>query len=408
MKNTKIGILTFHKSINYGAFLQCYSLLKRIENDCPNLDVEVIDYCPKYEIEKYMPTLRNFVFGSKFNSQSIKNIFKNIAKLFLMPGILQKKKCQYKAFQQSYQYLRLSKKHWISNDYRKFWSEIKSDYDIIIVGSDAIWECLVFDFPNAYFLPPELNIHKMSYAACSGRMFAELLNEDEKEVMRSSWNAFDYVGVRDVSTEKFIHEILPECKTYHNCDPTLFLDITTKPFSKKSVEEKLIKAGISMKKPIIGIMGGDKMGKMVRSFFGKTYQIVAVYCPNRYADAFLADLTPFEWAISFSFFKITFTRYFHGTIFSLKNGTPTISIDDWKVKDGQTSKLFDILNRLDLLNHYFKQEEMYSDSGLNHIKETAIGFLHQFDIKQLNSAFDSEVCSFQGFKEKLMELSKNA
>ena len=50
----KIGILTFHRAINYGAVLQCYALsecLKRMGHDAV-----VIDYRPEY-IEKYRKTI---------------------------------------------------------------------------------------------------------------------------------------------------------------------------------------------------------------------------------------------------------------------------------------------------------------------------------------------------------------
>lgn len=406
MKELKLGILTFHRSINYGAFLQCYSLLNRIEKDFSKVNVEVIDYCPKYEYDKYVPTLKNFVFGSKFNKQSLKSIIKNIGKLFLLPGILRKKKLQYEAFQKSYDLLKLSKEQWVSDDYKTFWRDIKDDYDVIIVGSDAVWECIVFDFPNAYFLPPELEVYKMSYAACSGRMNSQLMSNEQKQLMQAAWERFDYIGVRDAATEKFVGEIAPKCITHHNCDPTLFLNINDPIFSRDAVKKKLVRAGISLKKPIIGIMGGDKIGKMVRDFFGREYQLVAVYYPNRYADVYLADLTPFEWAVSFSFFKITFTRYFHGTIFSLKNGTPTISIDDWNIKGGSTSKLFDLLDRLNLLEHYFKKAEMLSEVGLERIKEKSIKFMNNFDAQKVKESIEMETNSFQGFKDKLSSFIK--
>ena len=46
----KLGILTFHKSINYGAFMQCYALSQRLQRDFPQIEVEVIDYHPSEAI----------------------------------------------------------------------------------------------------------------------------------------------------------------------------------------------------------------------------------------------------------------------------------------------------------------------------------------------------------------------
>ena len=44
--NKKIGILTFHNAVNYGAILQCYALQNALEQRGYN--VEVIDYTPLY------------------------------------------------------------------------------------------------------------------------------------------------------------------------------------------------------------------------------------------------------------------------------------------------------------------------------------------------------------------------
>ena len=40
----KIGILTFHRPINYGAFLQAFALSNQIQRSFPKSEVEIIDY----------------------------------------------------------------------------------------------------------------------------------------------------------------------------------------------------------------------------------------------------------------------------------------------------------------------------------------------------------------------------
>lgn len=405
-KRVKIGILTFHKSINYGAYLQCYSLSNALIKAFPEADVEVIDYCPQYEIDKYEPSIHNFIFGSQYNKQSFKMVLKNVVKLILMPTLLSKKKKQYRAFVKAQDELSLSSKKWRTDDYEAFFQDIENEYDIIIVGSDAVWENLVFSFPSAYFVTDKVNAHKMSYAACSGRVVYTKLSEFEAEYMKNVFEGFDYIGVRDEATNSLVSSLVPEKTIYHNCDPTIFLDlISDSKFAKEKVKNKLIAAGIDLNKPIIGIMGGDQMGKLVRDLFGNEYQIVAVYYQNRYADVYLADLTPFEWAVVFSFFKLTFTRFFHGTIFSLKNGTPTVSIDDWRTSDfGQASKLKDLLERLNLQNHYFFIDELKTVQGLKRIKEAANEFIDNPDTNEIYAALDKEKMHFNNFKEVLTNM----
>lgn len=40
----RIGILTFHRSVNSGAVMQCYSLCKRLQKEFPEVKVGVNDY----------------------------------------------------------------------------------------------------------------------------------------------------------------------------------------------------------------------------------------------------------------------------------------------------------------------------------------------------------------------------
>ena len=401
--NIRIGILTFHRSINYGAFLQSYALSTTVASSFPDAKVEIIDYCPLFEIKKYETSLKNFVFGSKYEPQSLWGAFKNIAKLVLMPGILGQKKSLNNSFKKSYKHLPLSQKQWITDDFEQFLSDIKNDYDIVIVGSDAVWEYKVFPFPNAYFLNDKINCIKMSYAACSGRMSYSETDERQRNLLCTFFNSFDYIGIRDQATEKFLHQIDCNLQTHHNCDPSFFLDINNDPlFNKSQVSRLLIERGIDLNKPIIGIMGGNEMGKMIRSFWGDKYQIVAVYYPNQYADVYLPELTPFEWAVVFSFLKITITRYFHGTIYSLKNGTPTNSIDDWSLGESdQYSKLEDVLIRTDLKSHYFKASEMRTESGRKKIKESAEKFITEPDSNETVSGLEKESRYYKEFETAL-------
>ena len=57
----KIGILTYHRSINYGAFVQAYALQKLISECIPDAKVEIIDYDSPMA-EKYY---RRYYLGAK-------------------------------------------------------------------------------------------------------------------------------------------------------------------------------------------------------------------------------------------------------------------------------------------------------------------------------------------------------
>ena len=65
MKKIKIGVLTFHRCINYGAFMQCYSLINRLKQDFPQAYVEVIDYSQRRLQFNYTTDRREYLFGTQ-------------------------------------------------------------------------------------------------------------------------------------------------------------------------------------------------------------------------------------------------------------------------------------------------------------------------------------------------------
>ena len=60
----RIGILTFHKPVNYGAFLQAFSLSERLKKEFPEAQVEVVDYIAPMEKRRIrINVLRDFKHG---------------------------------------------------------------------------------------------------------------------------------------------------------------------------------------------------------------------------------------------------------------------------------------------------------------------------------------------------------
>lgn len=71
----RIGILTFHRAVNYGAALQAYSLLRYLSRQCH--DVVLIDYYPRedekdYDIFRSMISLKNVLYNFLVFPYSIK------------------------------------------------------------------------------------------------------------------------------------------------------------------------------------------------------------------------------------------------------------------------------------------------------------------------------------------------
>lgn len=329
----KIGILTFHRSFNYGAFMQCYSLWQKIKRDFPQCSVEVIDYTVK----------------------KVMNIYEAETDKYKSP-IKEKIIERNQAFLKVRNTLPLSEFCEVSDDYQKTVEYMNENYDAVVVGSDAVWNWVLRGFPNLYFLK-DYKGKKFSYAASAHGMNYQNMTDEQKKYLKEAFDQFEYIGVRDETTENMVKFVSDDLTVNHNCDPTAFLDIDNVPCDINLLKQKLVDKGIDFSKPIIGIMASNVIGKAIKKRFKGKAQLVALYTPNKYADVLLNDLTPYEWAKTFSFFNVTVTHFFHGTMLSLVNGVPVIPVEfDNSFSKFNKTKIKDVMERLGLTEWYFRTD----------------------------------------------------
>jgi hypothetical protein len=125
----KIGILTFHRSINYGAYMQSYALSHEIQKRFPANKIEIIDFELLRKHESYRKGLK------------LRRFPLNIEYWF-----------KYRAFQNDLVKLPLSSKSLITNNQNVLIDYIKREYEILIVGSDAVWAYQKMSLDNPYWL----------------------------------------------------------------------------------------------------------------------------------------------------------------------------------------------------------------------------------------------------------------
>lgn len=405
----KIGILTFHRSINYGAVTQCYTLATEIQRRFPADTVEVIDYVPKYRIEKYIPSLKRVIFGSTNKKNGLllntKIVISQIRRILQQPEYLMLEKRRYQAFQESMKCLPLSKEQYSYNDVDMLRKAIYGMYDVIVVGSDCVWEWTSVPLPNAYYLCGDFGARKVSFAASAGTDQVSCLENKERQLLQESISDFAYVGVRDTSTEYVLKQLkIPELKWNHNCDPTTFLDVSVLLPYREKVQVKLRELGIPRNNIVIGIMGSEKYGAMARRIFGDEAVYIALYVPNRYCDYQFLDLTVLEWASSFALFDLTFTTFFHGTMLSLVNKTPVLSFDTLPETENQITKLRELYNRLGLQGFYYRDGGDISSAEMDIIKNTARAFVKNPPRAQIAEALKHEAMSAESFFDYLATL----
>lgn len=394
----KIGILTFHQSVNNGAVMQAYSLSKRLKQDFPDSVIEIIDYRMKYVEKKYSYNLKSYLRKGSFERK-----VKNFIKFILDPSMFKRLNKRTEIFNKCINLLPLSGEKIEDAGMDEIIQYINSNYDVLIVGSDAIWNHQSRGFPNIYLPDKRVKCYKLSYAAsCYGMDFLKC-PEETRIAIGESLKEFYSIGVRDTATMDFVKWGGEHIPVYHTCDPTAFLDVDDLPIDTKELESKLKARGFDFCKDSIGIMGNEKMLKMIRSFYGKKYQIVSLYNYLHGADVQLYDLTPYEWAYVFRYFKLTFTTYFHGTMLSLRNGIPLICISlDTEFSKNHTPKTLDILKRTGFEDWYFETD--YKSINVSEIKEKADALLSSDMKTRILEAVEAEASSYFNFEKNLRKL----
>lgn len=331
----KIGILTLFKSNNYGTFLQCFSLVNQLKK-YSELDIEVIN-CVSLQTEKNM-------LLSIRDSYSKINSFKTLIRYL-------------KLRKTAVKLLPLSKKSFTGNNHEKAMNFIdKQGYDAIIVGSDELWKVLAdYRFPGIYWLDSTVKAKKISYAVSANRTDFNVFSNTNKDFIHSMLDDFDYLGVRDNTTKNELNKINPNAKFYKNPDPTFMYEFIETP----NLENKVFnKYKVDKNKPIIGItMRDPDMGKAIIERFGQKYEIVSIFRSNPCVKKYICDLDYFEWANIFGLFAGTITDLYHGTIFSLKNSTPFVSVDNSELYTRYPGKIEDLLVDINMQDSYFNVKD---------------------------------------------------
>lgn len=347
----RIGILTFHRSINYGAFMQAYALSHEIATRYENVIVEIVDFEKKIKHEMYQKPL----FGLKNHI-----IYGNEYKLM------------YDGFQNDLSKLSLSSQTLITDDYERVFDFLNGKYDIIIVGSDAVWAYNHFlGLKNPYWLfGNKLECIKMSYAASAYSLDFKNVSQIEKEYIAGCLESFSYIGVRDEETMNFIKSCNSSLNIELNCDPTVLLPIP----SRYDAELILDKYNINPNKKIVSLMlSTNPYIELLRKELRGNYEIIRFYKRNRWYDRYIfigekfLPVTPFEWYKIYAACNLNITNYFHGTLLGLRSNVPTLAFDVTNFSYEYKSKIMQIMSDIGFSDFVFNN--VYLEDKAKLIKE---------------------------------------
>lgn len=383
----KVGILTFHRPINYGAFLQSFSLQSNLMNELENVNVEIVDYiAPKERKKIFLNVLRTVKYSGVING------FRDLSKI--------------KSFHKSYRHLKLSERIF-TKDLRKLYEFIDSNYDLLIIGSDAVFNWNQNGFPTA-FIPYHQFKHcrVVTYAASVHGL--KYLEESKARIdlCKKAFSEMDFIGVRDSCTESFVKYCLPNSEPHHCCDPTVVIDVgRIKKLSASFLNRIKKKHRCDLTHKFIVLMLPDgEVSKRIYETYSKEYQIVTIFKPSKDADFYLYDLDPFEWASVLSMASLVVTSYFHGTLLSLKQYVPVIVVDYSNYSGPYEGKLKDLMvRRLSLPELYYESNAVEGEEALNTLLLAAGKALNGDYHEKIKESMTQESSYFDKFVEYIKQ-----
>ena len=319
----KIGILTFHCAINYGAVLQAYGLQEVLKS--LGHEVYIIDYRPQYLIEPYQ------VFRWKFDDRRslISNIKDLIRECLVMP-IRFKRNLKFQQFINKY-----------LNLYS--WDDDLSIFDSFVFGSDQIWNPKITKGLDEVFLgqfKEAVGKKLIAYAASAG-CSQNLSIHDFKE-LSMSLKSFVQVGVR----ENALYEKLFAANNNVSItiDPVLLAG--EKVFSN-------IAADINIEKPYLlcFTLGRDEYAVKVAKKIAKQKQLriveIVSSSESLYNSTIKQMLSPVEFLGYVKRADFVVTSSFHGTVFSILFHKSFICLGN---QGNGMSRFYSLLNMFGLEN----------------------------------------------------------
>lgn len=303
----RVGVLTIHWSRNYGAFLQVYATQKIIEksgNIC-----EIIDYQSEKQKSAYN------IFRLEL---TLSALFGNIRNIWYLRRVLERRR----VFQKE-----ITRKLALSSLSFRNQQELEvavMEYDLLLAGSDQIWNVRLDAFDPVYFLPFTTAARKVSYASSLGDSCYQW-SQPEKDYLKNNISGLDTIAVREESGARLIRELtgrMPEVVL----DPTLLLT---------SVEwNELNEIGENRYGDYIlfySVLSDEKAVDYVKRLSRQLgLKVICPHPKNRYEVSApfirMSEVGPGEFINLIHHARIVCTTSFHATVFSILYRKPFYSI----------------------------------------------------------------------------------
>lgn len=344
----KVGILTFHDGINYGAFFQVYALQSFLQKH--GFQCQVINYKNLgFTLREYKCFLGPWQL---LNMSAISNIVK----------IVKFKKAQ--------------KKLDLTN---RFFKEKKLEnlhFDAVIFGSDEIWNfgTDLIGYDPVYFSQGIDAGRFISYAASFGNITT---SKTVPENLKKNLEKIEFVSVRDDNSASIMRAI-SEKSVQIVLDPTFLFDLRSEAIIPRECGFILV----------YGYFDKEMVHRIIEYSHSVGKKTISVGYNLSWCDISLNTLDPFQWLGYFAKCDCVITTMYHGMIFSILNQKEFFMFDTPYRKH----KVGNLLSDLELSNHFVdgnrSVKDVFSDeidySKVNRLIEAKRRQSENFLLESLN------------------------
>lgn len=315
----RVGIITFHWALNYGAVLQAYALqtcLQRLGHE-----VEIIDYRPSWAYDNQSRPFPRRI------SEAI-NIIDFHLRRYTFRKFVNKK-------------LKVSKQ-------RYYYGDSISGYDVVISGSDQVFNPDIIahngSIDDTYLLATVTpGTKKISYAASFGN---SSLASEYRETYSRLLSQFDAIGIRENSGVEIVQSLGLNAELVP--DPTLLLgdfsvlQSDTHPKGKHYIFSYIFQSCSQSK------MVQQTISDLLKSPICSIQTLLFLIKGNKG----LYNLSPSRWISAIEMSDYVITDSFHSTVFSLIAHRPFISLSlnawgsDWNERIKSLLKAVNLKERL--------------------------------------------------------------
>jgi len=320
-----IGIVTTYDEINFGAFLQAYSLQKYLENI------------------GHTASLINYK-GFRYRLRELKSTYVKKDPIFFFKTLLK-----------GYKFHISLKEMNITKRFKSLRAINNANFDLIIFGSDEIWNvnnCL--GISDDYYFGKDIRTRKIAYAPSFG---STNKLDNNKSYLINMIRDFESISMRDENSIKIL-----KANNFKNLvltlDPTFLIK---QKYKKPVIKEKYL---------FYYCIGASKELDYEVSNFAKLNGLEVIsfgYKNKRFRN--IVGIDPFEWLGYLKEADYVVTNMYHGTIFSLKfNKKFVLELSEYRMNKLSTLvKLFDIHERI--YKTQFFQKNMLNEIDYSFINQ---------------------------------------